>query len=128
MRSESPEREPPARKAIRGTFADCCASAGRLSAKSKVLSERPKNFLLMNLLLGSCRSLLLALCSLLFDHSVRSHQHIRRNRQADLFRRLQIDHKFELRRPLNRQVGWLGAFQNLVDVRSGAPEQVREVD
>jgi hypothetical protein len=35
MRSESRAREPPARKAIRGIFVGCSASAGKLIDKSK---------------------------------------------------------------------------------------------
>src|SRR5258708_5728154 len=82
------------------------------------LSAKPKNFLLMNLLLCSCVlcSLLFAPCSLLFDHFVRSRQHIRWNRQADLLGGFQIDHQLKLCRPLDRQVTWLCAFQNLVHV------------
>ena len=63
-------------------------------------------------------------CSLLFDHFIRSRQHIRRNRQADLLCRFEIDDELELRRLLDRQVGGLCAFQNLVDISGGAPVQV----
>ena len=38
------------------------------------------------------------------DHSIRSRQHVRRNRQADIFGRFQIDHELELCRLLHRQV------------------------
>jgi hypothetical protein len=58
----------------------------------------------------------------LFDHLIRSHQHIRRNRQPDLFRRFEIDDEFELLRLLNWKIGGLGAFENLVDVNGGATE------
>ncbi len=61
------------------------------------------------------------------DHSIRSHQHIRWNRQADLLRRFQVDNELELDRLLNGQVGGFPAFQNLVHIRSGAPVQVRIV-
>ena len=61
------------------------------------------------------------------DHLIRPRQHIRRNRQADLFRGFQIDHKFKLRCLLHRQIGRFGAFQDLVDVNSRAPIQVIEV-
>jgi hypothetical protein len=36
----------------------------------------------------------------LLNDSVRPHQHVRRNRQTDLLRRLQIDHELELLRLL----------------------------
>src|SRR5438105_15790357 len=42
MRSESPEREPPARKAIRGTFAGCCAATipAHPPSKTKIMEYR----------------------------------------------------------------------------------------
>jgi hypothetical protein len=60
------------------------------------------------------------------DHPVRPRQHVARNRQADLLRRFQVDHKFELRRLLHREVSGLGTFENLVDISGGAVEQVWE--
>ena len=54
------------------------------------------------------------------DYSVRSHQHIRRDRQADLLRRFQIDDELKLHRLLHRDIRGLGAFQNLVDESGGA--------
>src|SRR5262245_57599315 len=59
----------------------------------------------------------------LLDHLIRSYQHIRRNRQADLLCRLEVDDELELRRLLHGQVGGLGAFQNLVDENGGSPEK-----
>ena len=56
------------------------------------------------------------LCVFLFYHPVRPRQHFRRNRQADLLGGFEIDDEFELRRLLHRQIGGLGALQNLVDV------------
>jgi hypothetical protein len=38
------------------------------------------------------------------DHLIRSCQHIRRNRQADLLRGLQVDDKLEFRRLLQREI------------------------
>ena len=52
----------------------------------------------------------------LSDHFIRSQQHIRGNRESDLFRRLEIDHEFEFRRLLHRQIRRLGAFQDSVDI------------
>ena len=40
--------------------------------------------------------------SVSLDHFIRPRQHIRRNRQADLLRRLKIDDELELRRLLHR--------------------------
>ena len=56
-----------------------------------------------------------------------THQHIRRYRQADLLSGFEVDNQLELRRLLHREIGGLGAFQNLVHVRSGAPVQVENV-
>src|SRR5262244_3924569 len=50
------------------------------------------------------------------DHSIRSSQHVRRNRQADLLGRFQIDHEFELYWLLHRQVGGLRSFEDFVHV------------
>ena len=50
----------------------------------------------------------------LFNHLVRPRQDVRRNRQSDLFGRLQIDDEFKLHRPLYRQIGRLCPFENLV--------------
>jgi hypothetical protein len=46
----------------------------------------------------------------LLNDFVRSHQHIRRNRQADLLGGLQIDDELELCRLLHRKIGWVGTF------------------
>src|SRR5262244_2824725 len=54
-----------------------------------------------------------------FGHFIRPCQHIRRNRQADLFSGFEIDNELELRRLLDWQVRRLGAFQNLIDVYCG---------
>jgi hypothetical protein len=54
-------------------------------------------------------------------------QHLLRNRQADLLRRLEIDHQLELRRLLHRQIGRLGSLQDFVHVICDAPVAVREV-
>ena len=48
-----------------------------------------------------------------FYDPVRPHQHIRRDRQADLLGGFQIDDEFKLRRLFYWEVGWLGAFENL---------------
>ena len=57
------------------------------------------------------------------DHFIRSHQHIWRDREADLLSCFQIDDEFKLRRLLHREVCWLGTFENFVDLSGGAPVQ-----
>jgi hypothetical protein len=44
------------------------------------------------------------------DHSVRSRQHIRRDRHSKLLRGFQVNHQLKLSRLLDGQIGWLGAF------------------
>src|SRR5262245_20286717 len=61
------------------------------------------------------------------DHFIRPHQHIRRNRQADLLRRFEIDDEFKLCRLLHGKVGGLGTLQDLVHICSGTPVQVDNV-
>jgi hypothetical protein len=58
------------------------------------------------------------------DDLVRPRQHVRRNRQADLLRRFEIDDELELLWLLYGEIGGLGTFQYLVHIRGGAPEQV----
>ena len=50
-----------------------------------------------------------------------------RNRKADLAGCFQIDAELERLRLLHGKIGGLRAFQNLVHLRSGAPEQVGSV-
>ena len=57
-----------------------------------------------------------------FYDSIRPRQHIRWNRHADLLGGLEIDDELEFLRLLDGNVGGLGAFQDLVDKVSGAPE------
>src|SRR5687767_11500842 len=56
-----------------------------------------------------------------FYDSIRPRQHVWRNRHTDLLRGFEIDHELELRRLLDGQVGWLGSFQNSLDVPGDAP-------
>ena len=60
----------------------------------------------------------------LLDDSICPRQHIRRNRQTDLLGRFQIDDELKLARLRHWKFGGLGAFQNPIHIRRGAPEQV----
>src|SRR5262249_44193095 len=64
-------------------------------------------------------------CSSL-NHSVRTKEHRLRNRQSDLFRRFQIDDELEFSWLLHREIGWFGAFQNLINVSGSAAVQICE--
>ena len=55
------------------------------------------------------------------DHFIRSRQHIRWNRQADLLRGFEINHELKLRWLLYGQISRLCSLQNLVDHRRAAP-------
>jgi len=59
------------------------------------------------------------------DHTIRPHQHIGGDRQADLFGGFQIYHKFELHGLLDWQVLRFRAFENLVVEDSGARNWAR---
>ena len=52
----------------------------------------------------------------LLNDFIRSRQHIRRNRQADLLGGFEIDHELKLLRLLHWKIGGLGAFQDFVHV------------
>jgi hypothetical protein len=54
------------------------------------------------------------------DHLVRSRQHARWNREADLLRRFQVDNELKLGRLLDRQVSGIGTLQDLIYVSCGA--------
>ena len=60
----------------------------------------------------------------IFDHLIRTRQHVRRNGQANLLGGFQVDDKFELLRLFDPQIGGLCAFQNLLHVRAEAPRIV----
>src|SRR3990170_8241577 len=55
---------------------------------------------------------------------IRLHQRPLWDRETDLIRCLQVDHKLKLHRLLDGQVLRLGPFQNLIHVDSGAAEHV----
>jgi hypothetical protein len=56
----------------------------------------------------------------LFDHPIRLHQHPLRNGHTDFVGGFEIDYEIEFLRLLNRQIGWLCTFENLVDVGCGS--------
>ena len=64
---------------------------------------------------------------LLFDHPIRPRQHLLRNRQTDLLRRLEINYHFKLGWLLHRKVGWFDAFQDFVHVCGNAPKDIKIV-
>ena len=56
----------------------------------------------------------------ILDHLIRPRQHVRRNRQADLFGGFEIDDELKPPGLLDRNIGRIGAFQNLIDEEGGA--------
>ncbi len=58
----------------------------------------------------------------LFNHFIRPIQDGRRDRDAELHGRLEVNDQLELRWPLYRQVGWLGPFEDFVHVDGGTSE------
>src|SRR5262249_25756564 len=65
--------------------------------------------------------------NILFDHLVGAGKHARRQIESERPRGLEVDHQLVLGRRLNRQLGWLLAFQDAVDVAGGAPELIDEI-
>ena len=47
-----------------------------------------------------------------------------RHGEAECFGSLEIDNQLKFRRVLNWQIGWLGAFENLIDVAACTAEQI----
>src|SRR6185295_15911037 len=84
------------------------------------------------LLMGSLPRFVSALCALLsffccslsFDHPIRARQHIRRNRQTNLFRRFEVDNELKFLWLLHWEIGGLGALQDFVHVGGRAPENI----
>src|SRR5205823_6256768 len=62
----------------------------------------------------------------LLNDLIRPPQKRRRNRQPKRLRSLEVDHKLELGGLFDGEIARLGALQDLVDVGSRAPKQVRE--
>src|SRR5690242_10544039 len=74
-------------------------------------------------------SVLSTRCSVLsFYDLIRPREHIRRNRETDLFRCFQVDHQLEFCRSLYRQIGWFCTFEDFIYIGDGAPVQVEDVD
>src|SRR5262249_3558581 len=96
------------RKPIRGSFSCHCASANELAVSRIVVSSQVR----IVLVICCCSYFLLttADCLLSLDHLIRSRQHVRRNRQADLLGCFEIDDELELRRLLDWQVSRLSTL------------------
>jgi hypothetical protein len=93
---------------ILATFFGCCASAETQSAKSMAQRVSTVIFVFMffpALSLDTPHSPPFSL-----NHSIRSRQHIGRNRKADLLGGLEIDDELKLLRLFYRQIGRLGTF------------------
>jgi hypothetical protein len=54
------------------------------------------------------------------NHFIRSHQHIRRDRQANLLCGPQVDDKFKVHRRFHGKIGWLGSFEDSINVPGSA--------
>ena len=76
-------------------------------------------FFMVSFLLMPATRLMPIAC--LLDHLDRPLKHFRRDRHADLLSGFQIDGEIEFRRLDQREIAGLFAFENLIDVFSGAP-------
>src|SRR5499426_258850 len=115
-RTALPEAVLLARNPMRKIFPGCCASAmpAKTSTAAATKIDDAAAFFIAHLALRFASALRVARS---LDHPIRSRQHVRRNRQADLFGRFEINDQLELLRLLHREIGGLGAFQNLVNIR-----------
>ena len=52
----------------------------------------------------------------LLDHLVSAGKQLRRDRQSKFFRSLEIDHECELRGLFDREIGWIGSLEYLIDI------------
>src|SRR5262245_54013563 len=122
MRTALPEALLGSRRPMRGTFPGCCASAGKQSAKSKALRVKTATFFFICFSFpSSTRHSSLDTHPFSLDQLGRPGEHLRRNRQTDLLRRLEIYHQLELRWLLNGQIGGLSSLQDSVHVICDAP-------
>src|SRR5215471_2774796 len=64
---------------------------------------------------------------LLFDHFVCTREQRRRHGKTECFGSLKIDHQFEPSRGLHRQISWLLALEDAIDIPSGAPVVIEPV-
>src|SRR5436190_10323123 len=60
----------------------------------------------------------------LFDHLVSKLLKMQRHIQAERFGGIEVDDEFEFGGLLDWEVGWLGALQNFIHIRGGAPANV----
>src|SRR5690349_23823644 len=97
MRAEVTEGLVATRNPMRGILVNCCAAA-RDAVINKAVANNQTMFLPNIEFIVNFISPLMPLDSRLSNHLIRPRQHIRRNRQTDLFRRLQIDDELELAR------------------------------
>src|SRR5262249_5116867 len=64
----------------------------------------------------------------LLDHLVGVLQKRLRDSEAERFRRLEVDDQLELRRELDRQIAWLGALEDAIDIPRRAPVGVGQTN
>ena len=63
----------------------------------------------------------------LLDHLVRQHEEVRRYREPQGLRRLEVEHQLERHRLLYGEIGGLGALEDLIHVCGSAPVPIHNV-
>ena len=104
----SAEREAP-EISYPGDFRWLLRLGGKAKRKEQSAKRKTKDFFIHDFL-SFHLSLGIATRSAHLNHPIRPRQHIRRNRQADLLRRFEIDDKLELLRLFDGKISGLRAF------------------
>src|SRR5262249_37110383 len=94
---------------IQGVFFPSCATAAGIVANKTIAISQTEIFPL-SIFVPVSYSSIFPRSSRLFYHPVRSRQHIRRNRDADLLGGFQVDDQLKLGWLLHWKIGWLFGF------------------
>ena len=106
-----------------GNGTEATKIAGRRTYRLSAGKLSPGNFRLLQQYLpqpDSCS----AAKQLLFDDLVGEREQIVGDFDTERLRGLEVDNEFEFCGVLNRQIRWLGAFENPIDVDSRSPKQI----
>src|SRR4026209_1838258 len=100
-----------------GIFLCCCAGAVEQTAMeiAPIMQKKSGFLFIFTIETSSLKSNTAS-----SNYPVRSRQHIRRNREADLLCGLEINDELKLCRLLDGEISGFGAFEDLIDVGGGS--------